>query len=393
MSQYEHDIRLIKARANLIMSQPFFGSLCIRMGLVNAPDIAKDSEGNPTMAVDGKNIYYHPDFLNNKTPRQLLTVLAHEVLHVAFMHHTRRGHRHPVKWNIAGDYAINLILHEIESFELPQPCLLDKKYKDMGAEEIYATFPKDMENSDEYQSMISQVAGMGIVMPVQGAPGQSQEQAIRQAEAELKVSLAVAATQARKAGKLPANLERLIEEILEPVVPWKDVLRRFMTERSPGDISWAAPSRRSYELGAFIPSRTSSNPHMKDIVLAIDTSGSIGPRELAEFGAEVNAIHKDLQPRRTVVIYCDADINGEPDVFMPYDEVVLEPRGGGGTDFRPPFEYVEDNALDPQCFVYLTDGFGEFPAENTVKYPVMWAMTSDVEPPFGETLHLDRSSF
>jgi predicted metal-dependent peptidase len=389
----EHELKITKARANLIMAHPFFGTLALRMKLIKdeVKAVTHDKDGNPipTMSTDGTAIYYHPDFPKDKTVNQLTAVFAHEVLHTAFMHHTRQGMRDHEGWNAAGDYAINSILTNA-NFDLPKPNLYDKKYDNMSAEEIYSLLEKSDGGGGGGRG--ASMAPCGIVLPAPKQGNQTQDQANKQAESEMKVALAQAAHIAKQAGKLPADLERLVEEVLEPVIPWKNVLRRFMMESSRGDISWNYPNRRSAELGIFLPSIDEDDPHMKDIVIAVDTSGSIGPKELSEFAAEINAIHEDLQPRRTIVIYCDADVNGEAIIFEPEDQVYLEPRGGGGTDFRPPFRLVDQENFDPQCFVYLTDGYGAFPEEHEVKYPVMWAMTSDVDAPFGETLRITPSN-
>jgi len=378
----DHPLNVVKARANLVMGHPFFGSLALRMRLIADEEKAKDSRGNPTMATDGEAIYYHPEFVKNKTMEQLMAVFAHEVMHTAMMHHTRQGYREHTKWNAAGDYAINAILRN--NFALPEPHLYEKAFEDMSSEEIYSKLPNQQSNGNDWGSI---GASTGIVLPAPRQGNQTQDQANRQAEATMKVALAQAAYVARQAGRLPGDLERLIGEVLEPVLPWANILRRFMTETQRGDISWNYPSRRAESMGVFLPSINEDDPHMKDIIVAVDTSGSIGANELNAFGAEINAIHEDLQPRQTIVIYCDAGINGEPIIFGPDDEVVLEPRGGGGTDFRPPFSLVEEMRWNPQCFVYLTDGYGAFP-EREPDYPVMWAITTDLDAPWGETLRL-----
>jgi predicted metal-dependent peptidase len=119
-------------------------------------------------------------------------------------------------------------------------------------------------------------------------------------------------------------------------------------------------------------------------VVVVDTSGSIGEKELSEFGGEIQAILTDLKPRKVHVIYCDAAINKVVE-FGPHDPVVLEAVGGGGTSFKPPFKYVEDHQINPRCLVYLTDGYGDFPDEDKVNFPTLWAINNhDVVPPFGE---------
>jgi len=167
---------------------------------------------------------------------------------------------------------------------------------------------------------------------------------------------------------------------MEPKIDWRAILRRFMTEKAQDDFSWTRGNRRFVAQGLYLPSRISEGTG--EIAVAIDTSGSIGQKELDAFGSEVQGIIKDARPSKIYVIYCDAEIN-HVDVFTPDDEVKFKLHGGGGTDFHPPFRWLEENQIVPKCFVYLTDGYGPFPEEPG--YPAMWAINNNqVTPPWGE---------
>jgi predicted metal-dependent peptidase len=185
---------------------------------------------------------------------------------------------------------------------------------------------------------------------------------------------------------MPAELERLLEQVFEPVMPWRDILYRFMTERAPDDYSWNKGNRRFLAQGLYLPSR--DDIATGEIVVCVDTSGSIGEKELQEFGNEIDGIHKELKPTKTIVIYCDANVNKVVE-FLPDDEVKLEAVGGGGTDFRPPFKWLEKQGKVPKCLVYLTDGYGPFPEEEP-EFPNLWCITNhDITPPIGEHLILE----
>ena len=125
---------------------------------------------------------------------------------------------------------------------------------------------------------------------------------------------------------------------------------------------------------------------MGEIVVAIDTSGSIDQPTLNAFGAEIKAIVGNARPKKTTVIYCDAAVN-HVDTFEPNDELHFDMHGGGGTNFCPPFEYVAENGLKPVCFVYLTDGYGPFP--SAPEFPTLWCCTTEVVAPFGETVPIE----
>jgi len=185
---------------------------------------------------------------------------------------------------------------------------------------------------------------------------------------------------------LPGALERIVEEMLEPVLDWRELLRRFVDTTAKNDYSWFPPNRRHIHNGLILPSLRSQE--LKNVTMAMDTSGSITDEDLKAFEAEVRAIIQDYRAN-TKVIYCDAKVQSveEFDADMP---VELHPAGGGGTDFRPPFEHIEEAGEYPVCMIYQTDGWCDsFPEEPP--YPVLWVLTRRNEnfiPPFGEVSNL-----
>jgi predicted metal-dependent peptidase len=212
---------------------------------------------------------------------------------------------------------------------------------------------------------------------------QSQEHA---EEAEWKIAVAQAAHVAKQQGKLPGDIERMLEELFEPVLPWRELLWKFATEKSNGDFSWKRGNRRFIAQGLYLPSRVSDDS-MGILIVVIDASGSVTVQQITEFGSEVSGIHKEVRPSKLYVLYCDAKIR-HIDEFGPDDELHFGSHGGGGTDFRPPFAWVEAQGIEPKALIYLTDGYGPFPEEST--FPVMWCINNhDVVPPHGEHLVLE----
>lgn len=387
--------KITKARANLVMGHPFFGTLALRMKCVADDTI-------DTACTDGNTLRYSPKFVNKLSLAKVQGLLAHEVMHPALLHHTRRGPREHRKWNIACDYSINTMLLAA-GFELPEGRYENAAYRGMSAEHIYTLLPDESDpgggtgNTGDPQgdggknsndSGGGDPGGDGGVddSPSSTNQGGSQSQQNSE-EAEWKQALAQAAHVAKQAGKLPGDLEKLLSSVLEPVLPWKDILRRFMTEKSMDDFSWKRGNRRFVAQGLYLPSRVSDDA-MGDMVVVIDTSGSIQQRQLDEFGAEITAIHAEVRPTRLHVIYCDARVNGV-DSFTADETPRFTLRGGGGTDFRPPFVWLEENNIRPRAFVYLTDGYGAFPEEEPA-FPTLWCINNDaVVPPFGEHLILE----
>ena len=366
--------QLAKARAGLVLDHPFFGSLALRLNLVDDPT------NNPTACTNGKDIRYNPEFIEGISLEETKGLLCHEIMHCANQHHTRRDDRETGQWNIACDYAINPLI-ESAGLKLPKGGLKDFQFSDMSAEQIYSKLPG---GDDEDQG--NDPGGCG---GVEDAPGDGDSPAsadeIAQAAQEWKVAVAQAATQAKAMGELPGAIERLVEELLEPVLDWKELLRRFVDTSAKNDYQWFPPNRRHIHNGLILPSLRSQE--LKNVVMAMDTSGSINDNDLKAFEAEVRSIIQDYRAN-TKVIYCDAKVQNVEE-FDADSSVDLHPKGGGGTDFRPPFEYIEESGDYPACMIYQTDGWcDDFPEEPP--YPVLWVLTRKREftPPFGEVINL-----
>jgi predicted metal-dependent peptidase len=376
---------MTKARAGLLLSQPFFGSLALRLLLVE-DEMKGTPEEARTAWVDGKSIHYYPPFIEGLSLAQLKGLVCHEVMHCANLHHTRRGDRTADRWNIATDYAINPIIIDC-GMELPPNGLVDNAFRNMGAEHIYSELQEKMGEEDGDSG-----PDPGRCGGVKDAPGsgnnpgrQSSTSEKDEASQEWKIAVAQAATQAKSMGELPGSLERLISDILEPVLDWKELLRRFVDSTAKNDYQWTPPNRRFLYLGVVLPSLQSQE--LKNVTMVMDTSGSIGDNELRSFEAEARAIIQDYRAN-TRVIYCDSEVQ-RVEEFDADSPLELNPKGGGGTDFIPPFEYLQEIGECPVCLIYQTDGLCDsFPEEPS--YPVLWVLTSKREfnPPFGEVIHL-----
>ena len=358
--------KLTVARSQLILGHGFFGMLALRLKLVERASI-------PTLAVDGRHVFYNPQFVLGLSDSLTRSALAHEVMHCVLEHIGRRAGRHPKKWNQAGDFALNQILQD-SGFEIGKGWLLSPVYKDMTADQIYAALPDPPEDGQDAGE-----PGGALDDVLDGTPGEAASDAV-----DWKVATVQAAQAAKAQGKLPGSLERFVEEITTPQVNWREQLRQFVTQISKDDYSWSRPNRRYLAAGLYLPSLYSES--MGEIVVAIDTSGSIDVATLQAFGAEIKAIAQAVRPSKVHVVYCDAAVN-HVDEYGPYDEMVFTPHGGGGTAFEPVAAYVEAHGLKPECLVYLTDGYGSFP--KPPDYPWLWAMTTPVEAPFGTTLRIE----
>lgn len=371
--------KLVKARAGLILDHPFFGALSLRLTLQEDPSC-------DTAWTDSQTLGYNPAFIDGLSLEETKGLWAHEVMHVACAHHARRQERELHKWNVAGDHAINRILTAV-GFRLPSGGL-PGWHDDSAAETIYSRLPDPPPESGGSDRNPGEDPGM--CGAVRDAPGKDGGKAtpveMAQAEAETKVAVVQAARAAKLCGALPETLARLVEGLLEARVPWREVLRRFIDQAARNDYTWRMPNRRYIASGLYLPALYSEE--MRPVVVAVDTSGSIAGPELDQFAAELSAILAESQTSATV-IYCDAAVSGIEEFDADSLPLTLSPRGGGGTDFRPPFAEVERRGLSPSCLIYLTDGLCDrFP--DAPDYPVLWAVigTRKFGPPFGEIVEV-----
>ncbi len=441
--------KMARARAELVMDHPFFGSLALRLRL--APD--PQCEG---MWTDGRTLGYRPALVDALGLETAVGLVAHEVLHIVCSHHLRRLGRDETLWNRACDYAVNAILADA-GFSLPPDALFDRKYAGRSVDDIFAalagieerkrrggslggddpdtaqaeTHPGGGGQNDSPGQAVDNPsataekpqapppgadidAARGKKAPASGdkksPDGQTSPDPGRVGEVrdhpesngrpsrtdretmdrELRVSLAQAVNQAGRAGgmgDLPAGLVRLVEEAIRPRLDWRQLLRRFLEQNAVSDYSWLPPNRRYVYLGLIFPAL--KNQELPEIVLAIDSSGSISKDVLSLFCAELSSILADFDTSVTV-LFCDAEVR-QALTFSRFDlPLHLDPKGGGGTDFRPAFTKVDELGIRPACLVYLTDmQCDRFPAPPD--YPVLWAAygpAGEEDAPFGEMVRI-----
>lgn len=399
------ETKLSAARTRLILDKPFLGALVLRMPMKPA-----DPKWCKTIGTDARAFYYNPGYIDSLSVDQTQFALAHEALHCALSHFSRREHRDRRRWDIACDLAINPLLIK-EGMTPPPGALYDIGFEGMMAEEIYPNIKEDTqeETHDEHlygkesdsrkDSSQQTEAGDSSEGEEQGGGGgrggeaqhdMAPPEALSETEKEQlsiqwRQRLAGAAQQAMQAGKLGGNLKRLVDHLLQPQLPWRMLLARYMTTSSRDDYSYMRPSRR--EGSAIFPTLRSSRV---DVLVVLDTSGSIRAGEMREFVSEIDAIKGQMRAR-IVLHACDYELaEGGPWVFEPWEEFSLpqDIRGGGGTRFTPVFKWVEEMAISPNLLVYFTDAEGEFPKQEPA-YPVIWLVKGRAEVPWGQRIQLN----
>ena len=425
--------KLTKARSKLVLDHHFFGALSMRLGLHERPGIG-------TAATDGVKLFYNPSFVEELSGAEAEGLLAHEVMHPALGHHWRMEGRNPMIWNIAADYAINENLTNA-GFTLPKGGLLDPKYFGKGTEEIYNLLMEEMKEQKEKEKG----DGEGDGMP--GQPGPSggtsenkpdadqgdeegkgdevddskkeeskkdsskgspkkeelkEEEPIdpngyggvlpapkgseKEAKAEWQSAVKAAITSSK--GDMPGNLKRLLEEANDEKIAWQVLLRDFVEMTARNDYNWMRPNTRHLGRGFILPSLLSEE--LNDVVIAVDTSGSIDTVMLNQFANEASAVLGAYQTTVRVV-YCDTEVRGEQTFTSEDLPMQMEPIGGGGTKFEPVFKWIEHEGIMPSCLIYFTDLYGTFPSTEP-DYPVMWITETkgyDGKVPFGSVIEFE----
>jgi len=375
--------RIKQQVVEIVLCHPFFSTLLLKMKI-------EENINVPTFCTDGIHIYYNPDFCASLTDPQIRGILAHEVLHPALGHLWRIGSRDMGLSNQAADHAINLHLEEYNDefeaagkprpFPLPAGVCCDPRFKDMSFEEIYAILESEKdENGGEGEG----APGPGDFMEPAVGPGKDGE---GNSESDWKIATAQAAQAAKAMGQQSASVNRFLGEATQPRVRWTDVLQRFVSASATDDFSETHYDRRFTGEGFYLPDLYSEA--VGEIAVVVDTSGSIDDGILNQFKAELIDMMGTVRPSKLLVMYADAAVCHEEE-FSCGEEIVMNPKGGGGTDFRPALEAISKRAEQPQCAVYLTDGHGTFPSEAP-GYPVLWCVLPGGQDqiPFGEVVKM-----
>lgn len=407
---------LKKARTGLVLDHPFFGSLAIKLTLTEDAGVA-------TAATNGKRIRYNPTFVEGLTLPQVKGLLAHEVMHCAMGHPWRRGSRDVRRWNVACDFAINSIIEDA-GIVLPDGSLNGGAFKDASAEAIYATLPEDSgsgkgpgqkggkgegaegqgggqqddsqpgqpgQNQPDDSGDVPDPGGCGAVED--GPEGGNDKPEGKEAEKDWQIAAVQAEKVAKMMGNSSGGVERVVNDMMESPVDWRVVLQAFVERTAKNDYTLARPNRRYAGRDVVMPSLVSDQ--LPPVVLVMDTSGSIGQRELDRFGRAVSDI-LEMYDTTAVVIYADCKVQHVEEYTRQDLPLPLKAYGGGGTSFEPAFTYVKQNEINPCCLIYLTDLYGRFPL-NPPPFPTMWVVESYTPEsvigrvPFGEVVKMSGS--
>lgn len=385
----KHVEQITSARVAMLLQAPFFGNLAVRLILKDATDWL------PTAATDGRYFYYNRDFLDKLNKQETIFLVGHEVMHCVYDHMGRRGSRDKQMWNAAADYVINWELHEQKIGKLPDPktsgvtACFDSKYKGMCAEEVYAELNKNAKSFSFEDFDVHLEPGDGKGEPLDDEDRAQIRDEIRQAVMQ--------AAKAAGADKTPGGVKRMIKDLTEPQMDWREILNMQIQSAFKSDFTWMKQSRKSMSSGIYLPGQL--NDVKVEVDIAIDTSGSMGEKMLLDLLSEVKGIMEQF-PDFTLGLWCfDTSVHNyqkfTPDNLEEINSYKM--KGGGGTDFDCNWEFMKENEIEPHRFLMFTDGYNNGPGWGDPDYcETIFLVHSNpshnLVGDFGTTIYYDEES-
>jgi len=410
--------RIIVARVGLLLRHPFFGNMATRLQILAADDWL------PTAAVDGRNLYYNTQFFNAMTNKEIEFVIAHEILHMVFDHLERRGDRNPMLYNIAADYKVNNLLVRDRIGEKPSivDCFQDFKYDADTSEEIYdKLFEQAKEAGKELQELLDQLDKEGEMLDehldsedadgeADGDNGEDKDsnghgtsskrpkyskEELKKIKDEIKENV-LSSAQAAGAGNTPAGVQRMIQELTEPKMNWREILQQQIQSIIKSDYTFMRPSRKGWHTGAVLPGMNFDETI--DVCVCIDMSGSIGSAQAKIFLSEVKGIMDQYKDYKIKLWCFDTAVYNEQDFTADGGEDLTdyEVYGGGGTDFMANWTYMKENDIQPKKLIMFTDGYawdswGDPDYCETV-FVIHSNADKNLQSPFGTSVHYDEAA-
>jgi predicted metal-dependent peptidase len=376
--------------------------MATRMKLIDASDWC------PTAATNGRDFMYNKDFVTKLSVKKLEFLFAHEICHAIFDHFGRCGSRDRQLANIAQDFAVNQILVDErigEKITEVKICY-DSKYRGMAWEEIYDELYEKAEKIslpdllkqlgdllDEHINEDGSTPGNeGEGKDGKGKPGISKED-LQKIRDEIKEAMIQSAS-AAGAGKVPAGIQRLIKDMTEPKISWRQLIRQEIQSIIRNDYSFQRPNRKSMHSGAILPGMREDTTI--DVAIAIDMSGSIGTEDASTFLGEVKGIMDQYEDFKIHLWCFDTEIYNYVQITQDnsMDLLDYEPQGGGGTDFEVNFQFMLDNGIDAKKFIMFTDGYpcGTWGPEDQVDTIFIVKGNTSAEAPFGQTVIYEKDA-
>ena len=398
-----HLEKISKAKAKLMLEHPYFGTIASSLKLEQNNELL-------TFLSDGEALRYNSEYIDRLDVAEVEFVMANGAMHAVLKHQDRSAGRTKWLWQTATDYVVNSMLVR-NGMQLPEYANYEHKFDGMYAEEVYQMLRDEMMN-DEFgmEEQIEQIMegddvhNENITMQQENvespdAPEKYDQNSKDKEESsstpsqkpeelseEMKEQFEQIFQKLNRQGTLPQDLQFVVPEYFSHKVDWREFLYGYIASYAKSTYSFVPPNMKYLYRGIYLPSLSSD---LLRIVVAIDTSGSVDETLLTTFLGEINSIMQSYPNYEIDVITADAKIQSHK-VFLPGENLDYEVSGGGGTDFRPVFEYIDQQINYPTLLLYFTDGMGTFP-EMEPSYDVMWVMPEEKEVPFGEVMALNTS--
>lgn len=343
----------ITAKVGLLLRSPFFGNIVSRLKLVDA------SEWCSTAATDGRHIFYNRKFFEPMTPKQVEFVFCHEVYHMIYNHMGRYENRNKQIFNIACDYAVNGEIVQEKIGEMPDIKVFhDKKYYGKPAEEIYDLIYDEMD--EEELNALGKLLDEHIEWDKEPKDGSSRpkysKEELRKIRDEIRDNM-IQAAQSCEPGKVPAGISRIIKNLTEPKMNWKELIQQQIQSLIREDFSFSRPNRKGWHLNAILPG--SNFAEKISVAISLDMSGSISNEQARVFLSEVKGIMCQYKDFEIVIWSFDTEIYNLArfDAYNIDEFDNYEPKGGGGTDLDMNWAFMRDNDIQPKKFIVFTDGY------------------------------------
>lgn len=372
--------RVTKSHIAIMRSKEF----CLFSGVLSIGDV-NFSDKVPTAGTNGRDVTYNPDWIQTLPTKELNFIVLHEAIHKAFQHmHIWKGlfKKNPMLTNMAADYVVNATIKNADPDEniavMPESGLYDQRFDNMTTKQIFDILQKENPQSD----------GVTVVLDEHGF---DEAEALDDNEVKkVKEQIDQALRQGEiLRGKMAGNQIRGVTDFLKPKVDWRRELRQFVNSicKSKDKSSWRKPHRRYVSQDIYMPSMIGES--VGDIVIGVDTSGSIGQEEINLFLSEIVSICEDVTPKSVVLVYWDHEVAGvEQYKEGEYQRLkaTTKPRGGGGTHVGCLNEYIRSEKLKPETTIVFTDGYVEDDWGGVWTCPTLWVVTSDLTSPHGKTI-------
>jgi len=393
--------KITKAKAKLMLEHPYFGTVASALPLEQNNEIL-------TFTSDGVKMHYNSEYLDRLSLEEVEFVMANGAMHTVLKHHERLGDRTKWLWQTATDYVVNAMLVK-NGMHLPEYAYFEEKFDGMYVEEVYEMLRAEMmDNSDhsmeQETEQITDSDETGVEnlhmqkehIPDMNAEDTQEEQNAddkeeelntpenKEEQEEMKERLEQIFQKLKRQGNLPKDLEMVVPEYFSHKIDWREFLYGYIATHAKTSYTFTPPNMKFLYRGIYLPSMSSD---LLRVIVAVDTSGSVDESLLSTFLGEVSAMMQQYPNYEIDLITADAKVQSHK-TFLPGEPLDYEISGGGGTDFRPVFEYIDQQISYPTLLLYFTDGNGTFP-KDVPMYDVLWVMPQEVDVPFGEALLLD----